>query len=489
MARENLNFYNIYGREMLVVPFDRNMVKAGKANIFVKNLGSNMTNKELFEIFKPFGEIFSVKLAQDFKGASKGYGYIQYRNIEDAQKAIKEMNGKEFHGKKLSVDFYKPGERKQQDPNKFTNVFVKNLPPNVNTNEELDKLFAPFGPRTSVGIFAKEFEGKPSYYGFVNFQKAEDAAAAVEKMNDKEINGVKLFATRALTKDQRERERIKHKIELRNQSRKFTLHVKHKNEALTEALIKQELEAFGEIKSITIQKNKTQEGTEVNSQIGYVMFAKSEDAERAAAEYRKDGPIEVNVLEGKEQRHEKIQQQRMGMNRFEYGSMPMFGMRDMGMMRGMPRMPRMPGRGARGRPNQRQFARPPMRGMMPPFGPQVGMRPMQMPMQMMQPPYPGFMQGGPYAMAGPMGPMPGPVPTGMQPGMPGMPGMPGAPLPMTGPIPGQGMPGMMPMGGPFMGQMISPQQPPQAAQLPAENEALGEELYGRIERLAGPEYF
>ncbi len=463
---------------MLVVPFDRNMVKATKSNVFVKNLGPNATNKSLYELFKDFGEVFSVRLAQDYKGTSKGYGYVQFRNPDDALRAIKEMNGKEIDGRKLLVDIYKAGERRDRDSQRFTNVFVKNLPADVTTKEALDKIFARFGPRTSVGVFSREFEGKPSYYGFVNFEKPEDAAAAVNEMNEKEIGGSKLFVTRALTRDQREREKIKRKIELRNQSRKFTLHVKSvKNEPLSEALLRQELGPFGEIRSIAIQKTKNPEGVETNTAIGYVVFSRPEDAEKAAAEYRKDGPIVANLLEGKEQRKEKMRQM-YTMGRLEYGSMPPFGMRGMGMeppMRGMPRMPRMPGRGrGRGMAMQRPFQRPQQpRPMMPPpyIMPPGRMPPMAF--SMMQPPYPGYMPGAPFGMPGQMGPM-GAMPGGVPGGMP------------TGLTAGVPMPPMM--GPQFMQPPMMPQQPPAAQPLPTDKEELGERLYPKIEHLIDPAY-
>ncbi|MDR3736456.1 MAG: hypothetical protein P4L10_13085 [Acidobacteriaceae bacterium] len=269
------------GREMLVVPFDRNMVKATKANLFVKNLVPTATNKSLFDLFHPFGDIFSVRLAQDYKGSSKGYGYVQFRNAEDAVKAIDAMNGKEIEGKKLAVDVYKLTERREKMAQGFTNVFIKNLPSDVTNKEALDALFSKFGPRTSVGIFPKQFNEKTGYYGFVNFAKPEDAAKAVTEMNDKEVSGTKLYVSKALSRDQREREKIRKKMELRSQSRKFTLHVKSaKGEPLLEAAVQQELAQFGEIKSIYVQKSKSPEGLDVNTAIGYVVFARSEDAEK-----------------------------------------------------------------------------------------------------------------------------------------------------------------------------------------------------------------
>lgn len=467
---------------MLVVPFDRNIIKAMNSNIFVKNLGSDATNKSLYEMFKPFGEIFSVRLAQDYKGASKGYGFIQYFNAEDANKAIEEMNGKEVNGKTLVVDLYKP-VRHDRDPQRFTNVFVKNLPSNVRSDEALDELFSEFGERTSVGIFSHEFNGKVGYYGFVNFAKAEDAAKAVAAMNNKEVGDSQLFVTRALTKDQREREKIKRKIELRNQSRKFTLHIKSsKGDPLSEELVSTELSPYGEIKSITIQKTKTADGTESNTAIGYAVFTRSEDAEHAANEYPKDGPIIVNLLEGKEQRREKLKHM-LNMGRVEYGSMPPFMMR--GITQGMRRMPRASGRGrGRGGAMQRPFQRPIMKPMMPGYG-MPGRIPMAMPM--IPGPYPNYMAGAPFGIAGQMGPIPGALP-GMQPGMPagGPTGMP-AGMPMVMPMVMQPRrpPGET-MGAQMMHQippqfMMPPQQPPQAAAV--DKEELGEQLYTKIENL------
>jgi polyadenylate-binding protein len=467
---------------MLVVPFDRNIIKATNSNVFVKNLDGGMTNKELYEIFRPYGEIFSVKLAQDYKGVSKGYGYIQYYNPEDATKAIEAMNDKELAGKNLIVDIYKANTRHDRDSQRFTNVFVKNLPPHIQTSEDLGKLFKEFGERTSVGIFSQEYKGKVGYYGFVNFAKPEDAAKAVAAMNNKEIDGTTLFVTRALTKDQREREKIKRKIELRNQSRKFTLHIKStKGEPLTEEMVLNELSSFGEIKSIAVQKSKMLDGTETNTAIGYAVFARSEDAEQAANDYRKDGPLVINLLEGKEQRREKMKHM-LNLGRIEYGSIPPYLMR--GISQGMKRMPRAAGRGrGRGGNMQRPMQRPMMRPMIPGFT-----IPGRIPMPMMPGPYPGYMPGAPFAVTGQIGPMPGGMPgapgampggmPGMQPRMHPMPGMPPN-IPPGAMIPPQMMHQMAP-------QFMMPAQQPQA-NAEIDREDLGEKLYLKIEQMIDPE--
>lgn len=262
---------------MLISFFDPSALSQTKGNIFVKNLPPSMNNKGLYNLFKPCGEIFSIKVAQEMNGQSKCYGFIQFKDAASSIKAIETLNNTTVEGKSLQVQPYKPNERKGQAG--YTNLFVKNLPKEINTKEELDRLFEKFGTRTSVGIYQKELKGVIGYYGFVNFSKNEEAQAAITEMNGKTINGMVLYVAKALNKDQREREKIKNRMELRNRSRKFTLYIRsNTQEPLSEAMINGELGLFGEIKSITIQKQRTSEGTEVNGVIGYAVYAREEDA-------------------------------------------------------------------------------------------------------------------------------------------------------------------------------------------------------------------
>lgn len=276
-AKENLNFTILDGREMIILPFDRSLKACTSANIFVKNLGPNCTNKILYDLFKPFGEILSSRLALDHKRKSKGYGYVLFKTPVDAEKAKTGLNDKEYDGKKLLVDLYKPAERK--DPSKtFTNLYVKNLPPEVNTKEAFDGLFKDFGPRTSVALFSKEYEGKLNYYGFVNFVNHVYAAKAIEKYNDKEINGVKMYVGRALNKEQFFYEKMRRKMESRAISRKQTIYVKSKGAPLVKEDIEKMFGKYGQIKSVCIQMIR-QGDQEVPTPIAFVEFTKQEDAE------------------------------------------------------------------------------------------------------------------------------------------------------------------------------------------------------------------
>jgi RNA recognition motif-containing protein len=79
----------------------------------VKNLTKEHDTKEkLTALFAPFGTVSEadIKLKED--GTSKGFGYVILKDKDEADKAIKELNDKEFGGKKLNVA---PAERRATD--------------------------------------------------------------------------------------------------------------------------------------------------------------------------------------------------------------------------------------------------------------------------------------------------------------------------------------------------------------------------------------
>lgn len=273
MAKDQLTFSMIRGREIRILHYDRSLINQTKNNLFVKNVGLEATNLTLYNMFKVFGEVFSSKLAQDSKGRSKGFGFVQFRRPEDAMRAMNEMNGKMHYNQKLIVEQYK---RKERNACSFSNIYVKNLPPSITTKEGLDKIFDTFGVRSSVAIFQREFKGSTCYFGFVNFKNPEDAIKACNQMHGKILEGLPLYAVRALTKDQREREKTKKNLEIKAQLRKVTLHIKSvSGDPLTEELVRQELEQFGDIRQISIRSQGSSEL--LTLPVGFVVFAAEEN--------------------------------------------------------------------------------------------------------------------------------------------------------------------------------------------------------------------
>jgi RNA recognition motif-containing protein len=80
--------------------------------VYVGNLPWKVDKKELEKIFAPFGQIEeAIVMANRYTGKSRGFGFVTFTRDEDAEKAIKGMNGKDVSGRKIVVKEAKPIER------------------------------------------------------------------------------------------------------------------------------------------------------------------------------------------------------------------------------------------------------------------------------------------------------------------------------------------------------------------------------------------
>jgi RNA recognition motif-containing protein len=78
-------------------------------NIYVGNLSRNVTEAELREAFAAHGAIQSVAVIKDkMTGESRGFGFVEMPNREEALKAIAALNGKDLKGRNLTVNEAKP---------------------------------------------------------------------------------------------------------------------------------------------------------------------------------------------------------------------------------------------------------------------------------------------------------------------------------------------------------------------------------------------
>ncbi len=81
--------------------------------IYVGNLNYSTTEDELRDAFSAFGTVTSVNIIKDrFTDQSKGFGFIEMGDGEEAKKAIEGMNQQEVGGRTIKVDEAK--ERKRE---------------------------------------------------------------------------------------------------------------------------------------------------------------------------------------------------------------------------------------------------------------------------------------------------------------------------------------------------------------------------------------
>jgi len=77
--------------------------------LFVGNLPFQATEDSLRDIFSGIGNVESVAIITDrATGRSKGFGFVEMSTEAEAKKAIEELDGKEFEGRKMFVSEAKP---------------------------------------------------------------------------------------------------------------------------------------------------------------------------------------------------------------------------------------------------------------------------------------------------------------------------------------------------------------------------------------------
>ncbi len=78
-------------------------------NIYAGNLAYSVTDQSLQEVFEEFGAVDSAKVIQDRDtGRSKGFGFVEMPNSEEASAAIEALNNKEIDGRNMTVNEARP---------------------------------------------------------------------------------------------------------------------------------------------------------------------------------------------------------------------------------------------------------------------------------------------------------------------------------------------------------------------------------------------
>ncbi|XP_014062571.1 RNA-binding protein 14 isoform X7 [Salmo salar] len=107
------------------------MDKSNTVKLFVGNLALDTTQEELSAIFESYGQVVSCSVLRQF-------AFVHLQGEGAAERAISELNGREFRGRNLVV------EESRGRPLHSTKVFVGNLS-GMCTTEDLQELFQTFG--------------------------------------------------------------------------------------------------------------------------------------------------------------------------------------------------------------------------------------------------------------------------------------------------------------------------------------------------------
>jgi polyadenylate-binding protein len=254
----------------------------------------------------------------DEYGQSKGFGFVHFESPESANRAIQMVNDMLLKSKKVYVGkFESKRERIKQMESSWTNVYIKDVDPEV-TDDELSKAFSAYGKVTSGVIMRKE-DGTSKGFGFVNFQDHESAVRAVEALHNTVLgnNGKTIWCSRAQKKTEREAElRNKYKQLKRERMTKYSginLYIKNLDDDIKEDQLRKEFVVFGNIRSLKIMTDEKR-----NSKgFGFICFDTPEEAQNAILEMNNrplqgsTKPLYVALHEPKEIRRQKLAQEQL----------------------------------------------------------------------------------------------------------------------------------------------------------------------------------
>ncbi|XP_031683310.1 ELAV-like protein 3 isoform X4 [Oncorhynchus kisutch] len=157
-----------------------------KTNLIVNYLPQNMTQEEFKSLFGSIGEIESCKLVRDkitgihdaSAGQSLGYGFVNYVDPNDADKAINTLNGLKLQTKTIKVSYARPSSASIRD----ANLYVSGLPKTM-TQKDMEQLFSQYGRIITSRILVDQVTGISRGVGFIRFDKRNEAEEAIKGLN------------------------------------------------------------------------------------------------------------------------------------------------------------------------------------------------------------------------------------------------------------------------------------------------------------------
>ncbi|KAI7891113.1 uncharacterized protein EV154DRAFT_394763, partial [Mucor mucedo] len=165
---------------------------ADGATVWVGQLSYEAKSEDVKEHFSQCGEIVEVRLRMDYDtGRSKGFAHIDFADEAGKAEAMK-LDGSEFMGRTIKVDNATPANPRVKDTNfgpKTDTVFMANLAHGLD-EDAIRQAFEKFG--TIVGdvrLPVNRDTGKIRGIGYVQYENADQAEAAVLGMNGVSIEG------------------------------------------------------------------------------------------------------------------------------------------------------------------------------------------------------------------------------------------------------------------------------------------------------------
>jgi len=209
------------------------------ASLYVGDLNPDVNEGLLFEIFNAVGPVSSIRVCRDaVTRRSLGYAYVNFHQIADAERALDTMNYTDIKNKPCRIMW------SQRDPSLrrsgVGNIFVKNLQESID-NKQLYDTFSLFGNILSCKVVQDKESGTSKGYGYIHYETAEAAQAAIEKLDGMLIDGQEVQVGEFMRRNERP-----------GQSDWTNCYVKNIPFEWDDAKLKEEFSKFGEVVSAAV---------------------------------------------------------------------------------------------------------------------------------------------------------------------------------------------------------------------------------------------
>lgn len=149
-----------------------------KTNLYIRGLPATTSDDDLYNLCKQYGKIVSTKAIIDpATNLCKGYGFVDFDRYDSAHFAVQQLKQKGIQAQMA--------KQQEQDP---TNLYISNLPRNVNEHE-LESMLAPYGQVISTRIL-RDNNGVSKGVGFARMESKEKCEVIIAKFNGKYLHNV-----------------------------------------------------------------------------------------------------------------------------------------------------------------------------------------------------------------------------------------------------------------------------------------------------------
>lgn len=155
------------------------------SNIFVNNLPLDIFDEQLTKMFEPFGTVISAKVMVNLTtGQSKSFGFVKFEDVQSAEKAILQMNGKIIREgqKPLVVKLAESSTVSLPSGTPSPTIYVKGIPLTL-SEKDLLSLFASYGTIVSHKLLKDKITGSYTGQCFLTYQQIESADYAISALH------------------------------------------------------------------------------------------------------------------------------------------------------------------------------------------------------------------------------------------------------------------------------------------------------------------